>query len=101
MSRQLTETLFQLRKQRLEEKLKKGWEEMPLWVFITEKGTPLIEGHWRDRVFHKTLEKAKLRKIRIHNLRHGYATQMIQAGESLVYIKDHLGHHSIKVTVDI
>ena len=26
---------------------------------------------------------------------------LIQAGESLAYIRDQLGHHSIKVTVDI
>jgi integrase len=26
---------------------------------------------------------------------------LIQAGESLVYVRDQLGHHSIKVTVDI
>jgi integrase len=101
MSKQLAETLSQLKRQRLEEKLREGWKEMPPWVFITEKGTPLIEGHWRERVFYKALEKAKLRKIRIHDLRHGYATQLIQAGESLVYIKDQLGHSSIKVTVDI
>ena len=74
---------------------------MPQWVFVTDKGTPLIEGHWRERVFNKALEKAKLRKIRIHDLRHGFATQLIQAGESLAFIKDQLGHHSIKVTVDI
>jgi len=101
MSQQLTDTLLQLKRHRAEEKLKQGWKEMPLWVFLTYKGTPLIEGHWRDRVFNKVLEKAKLRKIRIHDLRHGFATQLIQAGESLVYIKDQLGHHSIKVTVDI
>lgn len=101
MSQQLTDTLLQLKRRRLEEKLQKGWKELPLWVFITDKGTPLLEGHWRDRIFSKVLEKAKLRKIRIHDLRHGFATQLIQAGESLVYIKDQLGHHSIKVTVDI
>lgn len=101
MSLQLKDALLQLKRQRLEEKLKKGWKELPTWMFITDKGTPLIEGHWRDRIFNKALEKAKLRKIRIHDLRHGFATQLIQAGESLVYIKDQLGHHSIKVTVDI
>ena len=90
-----------LKKEDTEEKLKKGWEEMPQWVFVTDKGTPLIEGHWRERVFNKALEKAKLRKIRIHDLRHGFATQLIQSGESLAYVKDLLGHHSIKVTVDI
>jgi integrase len=47
------------------------------------------------------LEKAGLRRIHIHNLRHGYASMLIQAGESLAYIRDQLGHHSIKVTVDI
>ena len=47
------------------------------------------------------MEKAKLRKIRIHDLRHSYASLLIQAGESLAYIRDQLGHHSIKVTVDV
>ncbi len=101
MSKQLTETLNELKRQRIEDKLKNGWKDMPKWVFVSEKGTPLIEGHWREKVFNKVLEKAKLRKIRIHDLRHGYASQLIQAGESLAYIRDQLGHHSIKVTVDI
>jgi integrase len=85
----------------MEEKLKNGWKEMPEWVFVSQKGTPLIEGHWRERIFNKALEKAKLRKIRVHDLRHGYASQLIKSGESLAYIRDQLGHHSIKVTVDI
>jgi integrase len=29
------------------------------------------------------------------------ASLLIQAGESLAYVRDQLGHHSIKVTVDI
>jgi hypothetical protein len=39
--------------------------------------------------------------VRIHDLRHTYASLLIQQGESLVYIKEQLGHHSIQVTVDI
>jgi integrase len=85
----------------MKEKLKNGWKEMPEWVFVSQKGTPLIEGHWRERIFNKALEKAKLRKIRVHDLRHRYASQLIKSGESLAYIRDQLGHHSIKVTVDI
>ena len=38
--------------------------------------------------------------MRIHDLRHTYASLLIQQGESLVYIKEQLGHHSIQVTVD-
>jgi integrase len=37
----------------------------------------------------------------VHDLRHSYTSLPIQAGESLAYVRDHLGHHSIKVTVDI
>jgi hypothetical protein len=39
--------------------------------------------------------------VRIHDLKHTYASLLIQQGESLVYIKEQLGHHSIQVTVDI
>jgi integrase len=32
-----------------------------------------------------------------HTLRHTYASLLIQNGESLAYIRDQLGHHSIKL----
>ena len=100
MSRQLTECLSKLKIKRKEEYLAKG-EGVPEWIFISEIGTPLIEGHWRERIFKKILEKAKIRQIRIHDIRHTYASQLIQDNRSLAYIKDQLGHHSIQVTVDI
>jgi integrase len=101
MSMQLAETLEKLKLDRKAETLLKGWKEIPEWVFISKVGSPVDEGHWRRRVFSVALEKAKLRKIRIHDLRHSFASLLIQAGESLAYIRDQLGHHSIKVTVDI
>jgi integrase len=42
-----------------------------------------------------------LRRIRFHDLRHTFASLLIQNGESLAYIKDQLGHSSIKMTVDV
>ena len=36
----------------------------------------------------------------MHDLRHTYTSLLIQAGESLAYVRDQLGHYSIKVTVD-
>ena len=36
-----------------------------------------------------------------HNLRHTFASLLIQNGESLAYVKEQLGHSSIKMTVDI
>jgi len=34
-------------------------------------------------------------------LRHTFASQLIQNGESLAHIRDQLGHSSIAVTVDV
>ena len=52
------------------------------------------------KVFNKLLTVAKLRQIRFHDLRHTFASLLIQQGESLAYIRDQLGHSSIQVTVD-
>ena len=41
------------------------------------------------------------RIIRFHDLRHTFASLLIQQGEGLPYIRDQLGHSSIQVTVDI
>jgi integrase len=100
MSKQLTGTLKELRTQRKRETLSKGWAKVPDRVFVTEKGCTINTDTFRSRVFLKVLEKAGLRKTRIHDLRHTYASLLIQQGESLAYVRDQLGHHSIKVTVD-
>jgi integrase len=101
MSKQLSDELRDLRNQRRLETLKNGWKEVPPWVFLTAAGTPMDTDSWRKRVFESALSKAGLRRIRVHDLRHTYASLLIQAGESLAYVRDQLGHHSIKVTVDI
>ena len=41
-----------------------------------------------------------LRKIRIHDLRHAFASLLLQHGESIVYVKEQLGHASIQITVN-
>lgn len=102
MSQQLADTLQRLRTNRKKEALRKWKGEVPEWVFPHENGiVPIYGDVWRREVFVKALEKAGLRKIRIHDLRHTYASLLIQSGESLAYIRDQLGHHSIKVTVDV
>jgi len=101
MSLQLCDTLLKLKRQRAEETLKNGWRGVPPWVFCSETGGPLFDRNWRERVFFKMLAKAGLRQIRVHDLRHTFATLLIEAGESLAYVRDQLGHTSIKTTVDI
>jgi len=101
MSQQLTATLKDLQITRKEETLRKGWRGTPAWVFCDGNGNFLDDNNLRNRVFYKVLAKAGLRRVRIHDLRHSYASLLIQNGESLAYVRDQLGHHSIQVTVDI
>lgn len=100
MSKQLTETLKALLLERKKETLRRGWGEVPEWVFVSEEGTLLHESNFRHRVWGKLLAKAGLRHIRIHDLRHTFASLLIQNSESLAYVKEQLGHHSINITVD-
>jgi integrase len=101
MSLQLAGAIQEHLRRRKEETLRKGWSEIPDWVFCDSNGHPLDGNNFRKRVFVKALAKAGLRRIRIHDLRHTYASLLIQNDESLAYVRDQLGHHSIQVTVDI
>jgi integrase len=100
MSRALTQALRQLRAGRKKAALKAG-KPGPPWVFLTPDGHPVDGDNLRNRVFYRLLEKAELRQIRFHDLRHTYASLLIQQGESLAYVQQQLGHSSIQVTVDI
>ena len=72
----------------------------PQWVFTNESGERLDPDNVRKRVY-KLLEEAQLRRIRIHDLRHTYATRLVSNNESLAYVRDQMGHSSIQVTVDL
>ncbi|MDH3442636.1 MAG: site-specific integrase [Deltaproteobacteria bacterium] len=74
-------------------------EAMDDWLFKTPAGTQLDPSNLR-KVFSKLLTDAKLRRIRFHDLRHSFASLLIGHGESLPYVRDQLGHHSIQITVD-
>jgi integrase len=101
MSPQLAETFKMLRTERKKEALATGKGEVPELVFLNEAGRVIDPGNLRGRVFYKALAKGGMRRIRIHDLRHTFASMLIQNGENLAYVKDQLGHHSIQITVDI
>jgi integrase len=48
-----------------------------------------------------SLEKGKAAADSFYDLRHIYASLLIQSGESLAYVKEQPGHSPIQVTVDV
>ncbi|MFC1799181.1 tyrosine-type recombinase/integrase [Thermodesulfobacteriota bacterium] len=86
---------------RKKETLEKGWKELPEWLFYNGTGNMVDVNNLRNRVYFKALEKAELHRIRIHDLRHTYATLRIQTGHNIADVSKQLGHHSISITVDI
>ena len=101
MSQQLTDVLYNLMTQRQAEAVLQGMSEASTWVFCSTTGGLLDKDNLRKRVFYHCLNKSDMRRVRMHDLRHTYASLLIQQRESLAYIKDQLGHHSIQMTVDI
>ncbi len=69
-------------------------------VFVNEVGLRIWKSDFERRIFHKALERAGRRRIRFHDLRHTFASRLLQNRESVVYVKDQLDH-SITVTVDV
>jgi len=69
-------------------------------VFPSPDGGILDPDDLYHRYFLPVLAKAGIRKIRLHDLRHTFGSLLIQAGASIVYVKEQMGHSSIQVTVD-
>jgi integrase len=74
-------------------------KDLPQWVFTNIRG-----GMLRYMAFKKALmaclKLAGLRKIRIHDLRHTYATIRLLSGHNIGDVSYQLGHSSIKITYD-
>jgi integrase len=99
MSDQLINELKALYTKRKAEGLKAGRGEPEQIVFHTKRNYTsqnTIRNIWK-----RILEKAKLRDMRFHDIRHSFASLLLSNGESPVYVKEQLGHSSIQMTVDI
>ncbi len=78
-----------------------GREPSP-WVFpaLGNPSKPL-NAKSLSNAWTRLLTRAGLRHVRIHDLRHSYASSQLQAGESIQYVKQQLRHSTIKLTVDL
>ena len=66
-------------------------------VFWSEAGTPL-DGPNLRRAFRSALKKAKIEDLHFHDLRHTFATRIVQVGVDLYKVQRLLGHKSPQMT---
>ena len=69
-------------------------------VFPNDAGHPESRANLISRGLHPALRRAGLPRMRFHDLRHCYASLLIDAGEPLMVVSPLLGHSSIKITAD-
>lgn len=75
-----------------------GWASLDL-VFCQEDGSPLNPHRFTD-AFDRHVKAAKLPRIRLHDLRHTWATLALQQGIHPKVVSEVLGHSTIAITLD-
>ncbi len=68
-------------------------------VFTRSEGQPLRPG-WVTARFTKLSQRAGLRHIRFHDLRHTWATLALEAGINPKVVSEQLGHANVSITLD-
>ena len=101
LPRSAVETLRAHRTRQLKEQrtAARAWQEHGL-VFTTEVGTPLEPRNVLRR-FEVLAERAGLRDVTLHTLRHSAASFLLAAGTHTKVVQEHLGHSSYAITADI
>ena len=72
----------------------------PVWVFPGEGDGPLNPASFSN-TFDRLVARAGVPRIRVHDLRHTYATIALRAGVHPAIVSERLGHSSIAVTIDL
>ena len=66
-------------------------------VFCSATGDPL-DGSALRRRYHRAQAAAGLRPLRWHDLRHGYASLLVDYGADVISVRDAMGHASLTTT---
>lgn len=67
-------------------------------VMTTERGAPLRNTNWSDREWKPALASSEIGHARIHDLRHTYASWLLQEKVSIAEVGKLLGHMSSQTT---
>jgi integrase len=69
------------------------------FVFTREDGVP-FHPDWFSRTFERHVREAGLPRIRVHDLRHTWASLALAAGVPAKVVQEILGHSSVGITLD-
>ena len=70
------------------------------YVFCREDGVALRPDHV-SKAFQDAIKRAELPRIRLHDLRHTWASLALSAGVSPKVVSERLGHASVSFTLDV
>ena len=70
-------------------------------IFPNEAGNPIDQSKMLKKYFFPAIIRIGIEKIRFHDLRHAFASLLIEQGENIKYIQSQLGHSSPTVTLDV
>ena len=72
----------------------------PVWIFPSSVGTWLDASNTR-KAFNQILDKAGLHRRGPHQMRHTFASLLLQAGAPITYVSRQLGHRDSAITLRV
>lgn len=113
----ITKTYYRTNKQDVitEPKTKQSVRVIEIPQFLTQEIKDFVYGHYgmpederlfpivQEAVQHKMkyqIAKSKVKKIRVHDLRHSHVAYLINKGVEPILIKERLGHKDIRITLN-
>jgi integrase len=98
LSPELARVLRQWLQTRTARCLQRGWREP--WLFLSDAGTALLKQP-TQRVMARLCRRAGLGHFTPHDLRHTFASLLLQRGENPKYVQQQLGHATLSLTTDL
>jgi integrase len=99
LSPQLRAVLRHWRRRKTVEWSKHGLAR-PDWVFSSAAGTALDESNVR-KAFNQILDKGEMHRRGPHQMRHTFASLLLQAGEPITYVSAQMGHMDSAITLRV